>query len=64
METTYSAVGAHINPLTTANNFWAGKYSGGAGNDLNGRILRYRSWNRALGAAEVYERYIASGRGV
>ena len=64
IETAYSVVGVHINPVTSANDFYTGHYIAGAGNDLNGRILRYRSWNRALGAAEIYERYIASGRGV
>jgi len=64
VELAYSAVGVHLNPVTSALNFQVGRYLAVAGLDLDGRILRYRSWNRALGTAEIWERWISLGRGI
>ena len=58
-EVTYAASSVHINPASSALNFQFGRYAANGALDLNGRVLRYRSWSRYLGAAEVAEKYQA-----
>jgi len=62
-ETTYGMVGAHLNPVSTAESFSLGMYDA-ASDPLDGRVMRLRSWNRCLSAAESKERYQLVGRGV
>lgn len=58
-ETTYAAVGVHINPANSLDDLYVGRFLAVPASDFNGRILRYRSWSRAIGAAEAAEKYQA-----
>ena len=62
-ETAYGATGVHISPTTSANDLLISTYGGG-GNGIEGTVFTAKSWVRCLGASEVWERYIASGRGI
>jgi len=63
-ETTYGMVGVHLNPDSAAANSLALGMNDLINDPLSGRVIRLRSWNRCLSAAEVRERYQLSGRGI
>lgn len=53
-----STVGVHISPASSDLDFNMGSgLPTVAGNDLSASVSRYRSWSRAMGAAEAAEKY-------